>query len=80
MRPWLHLFAKGVCGKTYTFRVERAAPLAAFAAAWQSKVGSDPSQLRFIWQGIRLAMDRTPDSYGMTDNETVHVVGLLRGD
>ena len=50
------------------------APRASFLQVWQvyaSKVGKDPNQLKFFFDGTRVLDDRTPSDLGLEEGDSI---------
>ncbi|EDO18974.1 hypothetical protein Kpol_2002p45 [Vanderwaltozyma polyspora DSM 70294] len=53
------------------FKIKRTTPLKRLMEAFAKRQGKDVDSLRFLYDGVRLQSDQTPDDLDMEDNDII---------
>ncbi|XP_063427410.1 uncharacterized protein LOC134710924 [Mytilus trossulus] len=73
------IFIKTLTGKTTSIQIDRRCTIWDLKHAIQDKGGIAPDQQRLVYKGQQLTDDCTLDDYGITDEDTLHMILRLRG-
>jgi len=67
----LSLKVKSQDGNEVYFKVKKTTSFSKVMNAYCKKVGADPEQVRFLFDGQRLRQDQTPQDLGMEDEDEI---------